>query len=56
MTQQPNVKLLTTSARAAERHVSKHSEQCLANMSWLFATMKQPDEKLFASFAQAAER
>ena len=30
--------------------------QNLANTAWTFATVRQPDEQLFAALARAAER
>ena len=37
------------SARPAERQVGKFVAQALANTVWAFATMMQPDEKLFTA-------
>ena len=43
-------------ARAAERRMSDFNSQDLANMTWAFATVKLPDEKLFMASARATER
>ena len=44
------------SARVAEQRASEFKVQELANTVWAFATASQPDKKLFATLANAAER
>ena len=53
---QPDEKLFTALARAAERRVCEFNAQHIANTTWAFATIKQPHEKLlFTASARAAE-
>lgn len=48
--------LFAALARAAEPRLLEFKAQSFANMAWVFATVKESDEKLFTASSRAAER
>ena len=45
-------KLLAAISKEAKQRLDEFNAQNLANMAWVFATLKLPDEKLFAALAR----